>query len=63
MIDGPLKGVSGTLTEIRPGRRVVIAVKLPLQSLLVEIDHDWLVPRAQMHRAGSNVTPTGFNIA
>ena len=43
MRDGPLKGLSGTLMEVRKGLRLVISVQLLHRSVLIEIDRDWVV--------------------
>lgn len=44
MSDGPLKGLTGTLMEVRASLRLVISVELLHRSVLVEIDRDWVVP-------------------
>ncbi len=44
MRGGPLSGVTGTLASIRSGLRLVVSVELLCRSVLVEIDHDWVVP-------------------
>jgi transcription antitermination factor NusG len=44
MSDGPLKGLTGTLMEVRSSLRLVISVDLLHRSVLVEIDRDWVVP-------------------
>ncbi len=41
---GPLKGVTGTLLEIRKSVRLVISVELLCRSVLVEIERDWALP-------------------
>jgi transcription antitermination factor NusG len=43
MSDGPLKGMTGTLTEVRKGLRLVVSVELLRRSVLIEIDRDWVV--------------------
>ena len=43
MSDGPLKGLSGTLMEVRKGLRLVVSVQLLHRSVLIEIDRDWIV--------------------
>jgi len=43
MSDGPLKGLSGTLMEVRKGLRLVVSVQLLRRSVLIEIDRDWVV--------------------
>ena len=43
MSDGPLKGLNGTLMEVRKGLRLVISVQLLRRSVLIEIDRDWVV--------------------
>jgi len=44
MSDGPLKGLTGTLMEVRKGLRLVVSVELLRRSVLIEIDRDWVVP-------------------
>lgn len=44
MIEGPLKGLTGMLTEVRRGLRLVVSVDMLCRSVLVEIDRDWVVP-------------------
>ena len=44
MNDGPLKGMTGTLMEIRKEFRLVLSVELLCRSVLVEINPDWVVP-------------------
>jgi transcriptional antiterminator NusG len=44
MSDGPLKGMSGTLTEVRNVLRLVMSVDLLCRSVLVEIDREWVIP-------------------
>jgi transcription antitermination factor NusG len=44
MSDGPLKGMSGTLMEVRKGLRLVISIELLRRSVLIEIDQDWVFP-------------------
>lgn len=41
---GPLKGLSGTLLEIRNSVRLVISVELLRRSVLVEIEREWASP-------------------
>ena len=43
MTEGPLKGLSGTLIEIRAGYRLVLSVELLQRSVAVEIDRGWVV--------------------
>ena len=47
MSDGPLKGLMGTLLEVRAGLRLVVSVELLHRSVLVEIDRDWVVSSAR----------------
>ena len=50
MCDGPLKGMTGTLMEVRKGLRLVISVELLRRSVLIEIDRDWVVSKGlSMH--------------
>ena len=44
MCDGPLRGLTGTLLEIRKTVRLVISVELLRRSVIVEIDRDWAAP-------------------
>ncbi len=44
MCDGPLKGLAGTLTEVRKDLRLVVSVELLRRSVLIEIDQDWVLP-------------------
>ncbi|MBV9769504.1 MAG: hypothetical protein JOZ32_08035, partial [Bryobacterales bacterium] len=44
LTDGPLSGLTGTLTSIRNSVRLVVSVELLCRSILVEIDRDWVVP-------------------
>jgi transcription antitermination factor NusG len=44
MSEGPLKGLTGKLTEVRKGLRLVISVELLRRSVLVEIDRAWVMP-------------------
>jgi transcription antitermination factor NusG len=42
--DGPLTGLTGTLTQIRNTCRLVVSVELLCRSVSVEIDRDWVMP-------------------
>lgn len=42
--EGPLAGLEGILLEIRNLFRVVLSVNLLRQSIVVEVDRDWIVP-------------------
>ncbi len=42
MAEGPLSGLTGTLTEFRKNLRLVISIELLQRSVLVEIEHDWV---------------------
>jgi transcription antitermination factor NusG len=44
MIDGPLRGITGTLIEIRKKLRLVVSVELLQRSVLVEVEREWAVP-------------------
>jgi len=49
MNEGPLKGLTGTLMQVRKGLRLVISIELLRRSVLVEIDRDWVVaPKLSM---------------
>ena len=41
---GPLRGLAGTLVEIRSTLRLVVSVQLLQRSVLVEIERGWVVP-------------------
>jgi transcription antitermination factor NusG len=43
---GPLNGVPGTLIEVRNSLRLVVSVELLNRSVSVEVDRDWVLPRA-----------------
>jgi len=43
---GPLNGVPGTLIEVRNTLRLVVSVELLNRSVSVEVDRDWVMPRA-----------------
>jgi transcription antitermination factor NusG len=43
---GPLAGLTGHLVEMRKNLRLVLSVELLSRSVLVEIDRDWVAPRA-----------------
>jgi transcription antitermination factor NusG len=43
---GPLNGVPGTLVEVRNSLRLVVSVELLNRSVSVEVDRDWVIPRA-----------------
>lgn len=47
---GPLAGLTGHLVEIRKNLRLVLSVELLNRSVLVEIDRDWVAPRAPVRR-------------
>jgi transcription antitermination factor NusG len=55
MSDGPLKGLTGTLMEVRKGLRLVISVELLRRSVLIEIDRDWVVSCGLLMPAYSEV--------
>jgi transcription antitermination factor NusG len=44
LTDGPLTGLTGTLTQIRNTCRLVVSVELLCRSVSVEIDRDWVIP-------------------
>lgn len=44
MTDGPLSGLTGTLTTVGNSCRLVVSVELLCRSVSVEIDRDWVVP-------------------
>ncbi len=44
LTDGPLTGLTGTLTQIRNICRLVVSVELLGRSVSVEIDRDWVIP-------------------
>jgi transcription antitermination factor NusG len=55
MSDGPLKGLTGTLMEVRKGFRLVVSIELLRRSVLVEIDRDWVVSSPLTGHAYSEV--------
>jgi hypothetical protein len=44
MNEGPLKGLTATVIEVRNSLRLVVSIELLRRSVLVEIDRDWVVP-------------------
>jgi transcription antitermination factor NusG len=44
LTDGPLVGLTGTLTHIRNGCRLVVSIELLCRSVSVEIERDWVIP-------------------
>lgn len=44
MNQGPLKGLTATVIEVRNSLRLVVSIELLRRSVLVEIDRDWVVP-------------------
>jgi len=44
LTDGPLTGLTGTLTQIRNTCRLVVSIELLCRSVSVEIDRDWVMP-------------------
>ena len=44
MRGGPLRGIEGTLLQIRNSLRLVVSVELLRRSVLAEIERDWAVP-------------------
>jgi|SRR5579871_1543146 len=44
LTDGPLSGLTGTLTSTRNSVRLIVSIELLCRSVLVEIDRDWVVP-------------------
>jgi transcription antitermination factor NusG len=41
--DGPLKGLTGIVTRIKSGMKLILSVRLLQRSVAVEIDRDWIV--------------------
>ncbi len=56
VIAGPLKGLMGTLLEIRKSVRLVISVELLCRSVLVEIERDWVMPTEPAHHLANHIT-------
>jgi len=44
VLQGPLRGVEGTLVAFKAGHRLVVSVTLLQRSVAVEVDHDWVTP-------------------
>ncbi len=53
--DGPLRGVAGTLVEVRSGVRLVISIELLQRSVQVEIERDRVIPLEQRTAVGKVV--------
>lgn len=60
LTDGPLTGLTGTLTQIRNTFRLVVSVELLGRSVSVEIDRDWVVP-AETERPWISKVPATVN--
>ena len=60
LTDGPLTGLTGTLTQIRNTCRLVVSVELLCRSVSVEIDRDWVIP-AEADRPWTSKIPAAFN--
>lgn len=45
--DGPLRGIQGTLLEIKGRERLVLSVALLRRSIAVEVDRRWVTPLAK----------------
>ncbi len=45
--EGPLRGVRGTLLEIKGRERLVLSVTILRRSIAVEVDRQWVTPLAQ----------------
>ena len=59
---GPLKGLAGTLLDVRKTIRLAISVELLCRSVVVEIERDWVAPyepaglsTRDWHAAGLNI--------
>jgi len=48
---GALAGIDGTIVTIKDRFRLVLSISLLQRSVLVEIDHDWVVSEAPAHDA------------
>ena len=44
LTEGPLTGLTGTLTQIRNSCRLVVSVELLCRSVSVEVNRDWVIP-------------------
>lgn len=60
LTDGPLTGLTGTLTQIRNTCRLVVSVELLCRSVSVEIDRDWVAP-AEAGRSWTSRTPAAVS--
>jgi transcription antitermination factor NusG len=45
LLDGPLSGLEGILTEIKGRARLVVSIDLLRRSVSVEVDASWVAPR------------------
>ena len=45
LMEGPLSGLVGTLTNVRNSTRLVVSVDLLCRSVQVEIDRNWVMPQ------------------
>ena len=56
LTQGPLKGLTGKVTEVRKGLRLIVSVELLRRSVLVEIDRDWVAPSKALRWANVGQT-------
>jgi transcription antitermination factor NusG len=62
LTDGPLTGLTGTLTQIRNTCRLVVSIELLCRSVSVEIDRDWVMP-AENRSLWSSRAPAAINLS
>ena len=62
--DGPLKGLTGAVTRIKSGMKLILSVRLLQRSVAVEIDRDWIVnveaPRSATNEPGCLTSIAGL---
>lgn len=51
--DGPLRGLTGVVTRIKSGMKLILSVSLLQRSVAVEIDRDWII-NVEMPRSVKN---------
>lgn len=57
MGEGPLRGLKGTLLEVRKDLRLVLSVEMLQRSVIVEIQREWVVPYVASDLTKQGATP------
>jgi transcriptional antiterminator NusG len=60
LTEGPLSGLTGTLTTVRNSLRLVVSVELLGRSVSVEVDKDWVVSADSMKSVYQRIVENHF---